>query len=595
MSSLADPVDPEPSFVLSEEESDSQSDTNRDDQVLQQQETGTPNTEPNTMPTTQAANPFESIFGSTTAVDDTVIAAGMNAHKLSDRAAMDEKTLTKTRDRATAPLADGAVFKVMTAMGTGGAVGAENTDLETTEMALLYAANTHIYAKVKARVKDFDMTSAALIYKVEDETAAHPRDKYGGDPIDITNEIGTLSLEEVKEYSGDMMRYDAENGVHRQNQQWLLKFIKNCVSDSINTMVEPIFIELPIHQQNGAVYLKMVEELCFAVDDHVIESLVKHLENFGEGSGCKGFDGENINVIDHEIVPMAIRLEQLGKLPDESAKWVLKGLCKATNNEFRETFQTIFRLRNQTLLEVSASAGPKKTALEWIKAYFAQAKTIYTSMVLRNKWLPRSKRSAHVNAIVEDVSHCWNCGKKGHRAQDCPDPRDEATFEKNKKAFYERKKDAGQSNNQASHKGKGGGKKGDSGTQKTGGYSRSGFGTNGVMVTSDGQVYTHCKHGTSADGCGVNQTHSSKYHNEWKANKASFKLPATHPFMTAVASGGTQSGTAASATASVTATVQKALDEFSNTFAAKMLAKIEAASSDPDVSGAAGVLKPLFQ
>ena len=573
----------DPEVSDSDNESESPSDTNREIQT-EQQETGTPYREANDNMSDAPANPFASIFGSTTAVNDAVIVAGMNAHKSSDRKDMDEKTLTKVRASATAPLQDGAVFKVMTAMGTGGATGAENTDLETTEMALLYAANTHIYAKVKSRVKDFDMTSAALLYKVIDETASHPKDKYGGDPIDITNEVGTLSLEEVKEYSGDMMRFDLEDGVHRMNQQWLLKFIRNCVSDSIHTMVEPIFNELPVHQQNGAVYLKMVEELCFAVDDHVIESLIKFLENFGEGSGCKGYKGENINVIDHEIVPMAIRLEQLGKLPDESAKWVLKGLCKATNNEFRETFQTIFRLRNQTLLEVSASATSAKSALEWIKAYFTQAKTLYTSSVLRNKWLPHSKRNAHANAIVEGVTICWNCGKKGHRAPDCPDERDNETFQKNRKAFMESKKAAGGGNHQKGKKG-GGGKSGDSGTQKPGGYTRSGFGSNGVMVTSDGQVYTHCKHGTATEGCGTNQTHSSKYHNEWKANKMSFKLPPTHPFMTASASTG--KGSQGTDSGSIDSAVQSAL--------AKMLAKLETASSDPDISGAAGLLKPLFQ
>lgn len=578
----------EPSIVQSgsEEESISPSDTNPEDQALEQQETGTPNREANNDMSAAPANPFASIFGSAEAVDDKVIAAGMNVHKSSDRKGMDEKTLTKIRERATAPLPDGAVFKVMTAMGTGGAVGAENTDLETTEMSQLYAANSHIYAKVKSRVQDYDMTSAVTIYKVTDKTAAHPKDKYDPEsvPVDLTSEIGTLSLDEVKEYSGDMMRYDEADGVHRMNQQWLLKFIRNCVSDSIHTMIEPIFSELPVHQRNGAVYLKMVEELCFAVDDHVIESLVKHLENFGEGSGCKGFDDENINVIDHEIVPMATRLEQLGKLPDESSKWILKGLCKASNNEFRETFQTIFRLRNQTLLEVTASDAPTKSALEWIKAYFHQAKALYTSLVLRNKWLSRSKRNAHAHAIVEGVTICWNCGKQGHRAPDCPEDRDHETFEKNKKAFMERKK-AGQSN-QGTQKGKkGGGKGSDTGTQKSGGYTRSGFGSNGVMVTSDGQVYTHCKHGTAAEGCGVNQTHSSKYHNEWMANKTSFKLPPTHPFMTASASKGKSSQ--GFVPESVDSAVQSAL--------AKMLAKLETASSDPDISGAAGLLKPLFQ
>ena len=441
------------------------------------------------------------------------------------------------------------------------------------------------------------MTSAIEMRLVIDETKSHPTEKYGTSTVDLLQDIGDIDIEAVKEYSGDIMLYGkpGEDGVHRQNQEWLLRLIRNNVSSSIAALIEPIFDELEAKHRNGSVYLKLVLDLVFMIDDNVIEALQDYIRRFGK-NGLMAFDGENVNMAAIEIVSIARRLDQLNKLPAEAPKDVLKGLIKVTHNfDFKKTFEMIHSFENQTCIAI-AGAGVKGTPLENILRYFKQAQTFYTSAVLRGKWIGKkrsSTRHSANNAIAAMVAKCWNCGGE-HRLGDCKEQLNQATIDKNKKIFYENKKKNAEA-------------RGGSGYQRGApkkDYQRSGFGangasTNGVMVTSDGEVYTQCKHGTSADGCGLNKTHSTKYHSQWKANKSTFQLPKSHPFMVALAKGDQclpcdTSGHKNKSVGNLQAAITGALQQYKSE-QLQRISTLETQSPDSDISSAAGLLKSLFQ
>jgi hypothetical protein len=540
---------------------------------------------------TSMSTSLTNIFGNATALDDAAIASSLSTHKKEDRASMDLKSLNRVKYEATKQL--DMIFKVQSALGTSGVTGEENPDLDTTVMATVFAENTHVLDKMSRVIEDYDMVSAIQIRKVADPTATHPRNKYETNYIDLLKEIGTLDLDEVKEYSGDIMKYDVADGVNRQNLVWLLLLVRNNESSSIAALIEPAFEKLDIHHRNGAVYLKMVLDLCFSIDEHVIESLKVYITRFGK-NGLSAFEGENVNMAAVEIIAIARRLDQLGELPNDAPKTVLKGLQKVTHNyEFKQTFVLIGNLQNQSVISFSGSTTNAKP-LELIETYFEQAKSLYTSAVLRNQWAGRRPNNNRVNNMANNlVLVCWNCGGN-HSLKDCKEEKDQAKIQKAKDAFFENKRKAGAPNNRT---------RGDGGKDK--GYSRSGFGgnkgTNGLITTSDGQVYTSCKYGTSADGCGMNQTHSSKYHHQWKANPRDFKLPGTHPFMIALAAGGqclpaSSKGSPSNVAnqGAINAAVQQALNQFKSD-TAKKLADLETQAASPDVSHAAGMLMKLFQ
>ena len=67
----------------------------------------------------------------------------------------------------------------------------------------------------------------------------HPSKKYGDKTVDLLKDIGAIDIEQVKAYSGDIMLYDVPNGVHRQNQDWLLRLVQNNISTSISALIIP--------------------------------------------------------------------------------------------------------------------------------------------------------------------------------------------------------------------------------------------------------------------------------------------------------------------------------------------------------------------
>ena len=540
--------------------------------------------------TTSNDSDLKNIFGNDSALSDTELAISLTSNKKEDRAGMDPKTLQRTRDTATRTLSK--TFKVQTALGTSGVVGEENPDLETSEIAVVFSENTHVADMLGRVIKDYDITSAIEMRLVVNQDEVHPSKKYGDKTFDLLKDIGAIDIDQVKEYSGDIMLYDKKDGVHRQNQDWLLRLVQNNISSSISALIEPTFEALEPKYRNGSVYLKLALDLIFMIDDNVIEALQAYIKRFGK-NGLLSFEGENVNTAAIEIVGLSRRLNQLNELPNDAAKDVLKGLQKVTHNhEFKKSFEMIFNFENQKCIALTATPD-KSTTFENIIRYFTEAQTQYTSMVLRGQWAGKkpAKHAHHGLGGADGDRPCWNCGITGHGARECKKPFDSATFERNKKAFYETKKKNG------GDRGGGGGYRGaPKGNDRSKFGGSGGASANGVIVTSSGQVFTNCKHGTSADGCGQNQTHSSKYHAQWKSNKNSFKLPGSHPFMVALAKG--DQCLPCDNDKKPSGNFQEAVAQALQQFKAEQLQRLstlETQSADSDVSNTAGLLKSLFQ
>ena len=120
---------------------------------------------------------LSNIFGTgTSMLSDADLASSLTTHKKEDRKNLDPKALQHVKDRATKSL--GVEFKVQVALGTSGVTGEENQDLETTEMAVIFAENTHVLDNIKRIVKEYDMSSTIEIWVVKDSAATHPNMKY---------------------------------------------------------------------------------------------------------------------------------------------------------------------------------------------------------------------------------------------------------------------------------------------------------------------------------------------------------------------------------------------------------------------------------
>ena len=96
---------------------------------------------------------LSNIFGTgTSMLSDADLATSLTMHKKEDRKNLDPKALQRVKDQATKSL--GVEFKVQVALGTSGITGEENQDIETTEMAVIFAENTHVLDNIKRIVEE---------------------------------------------------------------------------------------------------------------------------------------------------------------------------------------------------------------------------------------------------------------------------------------------------------------------------------------------------------------------------------------------------------------------------------------------------------
>jgi hypothetical protein len=170
------------------------------------------------------------------------------------------------------------------------------------------------------------------------------------------------------------------------------------------------------------------------------------------------------------------------------------------------------------------------TPTEEIEAVLEFAVDLYDKLSTAQLWIRPGKGGGGtaLNTITQRVVECWNCGEKGHPAQQCPHPKNPELYNKNRKAFMDKKSGNnsrnGGSNPSGSNAGKG---------NETPGYDRKAWEAKltkqNIKVDTDGVLKCFCKK------CGFNTTHSTGFHKVYILNPAVFTLHDNHPYKVACA------------------------------------------------------------
>ncbi len=119
-------------------------------------------------------------------------------------------------------------------------------------------------------VKQFDMQDAVMIPTLINKSLDANKGKWGGPTTDVLEDVKTLTLDNIKEYSSDVLKFDQANGTGRQDQQRLLILICNSCSSDLQDIVDETFNNLPIHQQGGLVYLQLMYDVVFNMTKPVV-------------------------------------------------------------------------------------------------------------------------------------------------------------------------------------------------------------------------------------------------------------------------------------------------------------------------------------
>ena len=146
------------------------------------------------------------------------------------------KDLAKNLSLATASLEfKFGVTNGLTICNSSGEI--EDGNYSSSDIADIFSNNGRVMRCLMDRVKQFDMQDAILIPTLVDKSLAANNGKWAGPTTDMLEDIKTLLLDAIKEYTSDTLKFDKTNGTGRQDQHWLLKLIRNSCSSDLRDIV----------------------------------------------------------------------------------------------------------------------------------------------------------------------------------------------------------------------------------------------------------------------------------------------------------------------------------------------------------------------
>lgn len=376
-----------------------------------------------------------------------------------DRGAKGSSELLKNHHRAT----KGTEIKFITLQGltSGGTTtdSEENGLVATSDVSVVFRQGAEATKQLQAIVTRFDYHKAIDIPELLDESKPASSGRWGSKTTNLLENPASISLEIVRKYVKDTMQNTPDDAPARQTQSWMKETIQDSISGDLRTLVDGKFDALPISEQGGSVYLKLLFDIIYNMTEPVIRALHKWIKNFGN-NGLHKVIQENVLVLSNTAKNICKRLAEVNSLPSDAATDILEGLVKASHEEFSNTFKHYRTLANQSLLTVAPFKN--KTVLEKIMLYLTEAEDLYIVYTVDNTWKYKHATSYYTGEGRVDLI-CFNCGKVGHGVRDCKEPRDQARIDKMVAEFREKKKSQGNFRN----KGPGG--------QGGGGYHRKTF------------------------------------------------------------------------------------------------------------------------
>ena len=96
-----------------------------------------------------------------------------------------------------------------------------------------------------------------------------------------------VSLDTVKKYVSDTMQLTPANSPARQTQVWALEATRASISSDLRTLVDSKFDVLPVSEQGGSVYLKLLFDIIYNMTEPVIRALHKWLKTFRQNGLAK--------------------------------------------------------------------------------------------------------------------------------------------------------------------------------------------------------------------------------------------------------------------------------------------------------------------
>ena len=367
--------------------------------------------------------------------------------------------------------------------------------------------------KVKEVYKHFekyDMLDAFEVpVEVVDSEANHPMKMFGLERKNLLLYSTDLVWEVVASWQWAINSSGSPE--LKDDSLWAYTYLQGSVTSELAEKLDEQYRKLDNYLQGGVVYAWLLCRHLFGLSHNKTESLKGFIKLFSK-KGSSICQGQNIHYCKKMLL---VAVEQLANsregLVFETLIDVLAGFAKSSaNSEFTDLAEGY--LKDARREEIEDPYGSNIDIQAEIKDKLDIYDRKYDALATARQWDAPVKHKAHQVQGMDDYE-CFNCGKKGHKADACKLPRDKEAFARRLKAWREKMKQSGDGRR---------GQRDRQGKQ----HERAKMGQPGDDKTAKSQVqYIGGKPHSWCTPCnGYTTSHSTKYHEPWSANKSSFKL-----------------------------------------------------------------------
>jgi hypothetical protein len=319
---------------------------------------------------------------SSTHLDDDEIKQESSFLSENDRGAKGSSELTKNYIRAT----KGTRTKLITLRALRLSNITTKTEeegvIDTTDIWIMFQQCGLATKQLKEICTTFDYYKGVEIPEYVDSSKPATSGQWSNKTINILDNPTSVTLEHVKAYTSDLIRCTPTNSTARQTQFWLLDAVRDSVSGDLKTLVDDKFDVLPVDEQGGSVYLKLLFDIVYNMTEPVIRALHTWIKNFRCNGINKIFE-ENVLFFTTTCKNICKRLDEIGQLPLDAVTDILEGLIKCSHSEFSDTFAHFCTLNNQSIVPVPSKG---KTVYEKIMIYLEQAQDLYIVYTVNGTW-----------------------------------------------------------------------------------------------------------------------------------------------------------------------------------------------------------------
>jgi hypothetical protein len=193
-------------------------------------------------------------------------------------------------------------------------------------------------------------------------------------------------------------------------------------------------------QKGGPLFFKLMINQLLSNTESAVKALVERLEKYN----IVNIKGEEVMKVTSRIASAINRLEQIGKLPQDTTITLLTIMQTSSVHEFNKVFAEIEVQKTLDDLNQSSTAYVKcfNCTLDNI---ISVADAQYLKLFEKGQWTGASTKGQYSAFAAQQrpnakFQKCHNCGEPGCRVEICSTPKDEEKIKKNRQLFLDSRK-----------------------------------------------------------------------------------------------------------------------------------------------------------